>query len=161
MKTFEIHITGKNGEIIDELNNFGIKNITIELLRKNGSVLRTEYMSSFIIQEMDFVDCMYVVVNLLSKIKTNVLRVKIETPYYEEYVDKSLYMEAHFDSMVGLTKYPISRNVKSGKIMATDREYDKMKYSMFQKDMLGHDIELCIFDTFVDEDMDWFELYKN
>ena len=47
LKTFEIHITGKKS-IINEFNNLKIKNIIVELLKPDNSLLRIEYMSSFI-----------------------------------------------------------------------------------------------------------------
>ena len=45
--------------------------------------------------------------------------------------------------------------------MATSRTYDKYEYDNFMEVFGSNDeeVELCLFDTFVDEDKDWFELY--
>jgi hypothetical protein len=158
MEIFEIHITGEKG-INKEFDKLGIKNIEIELLTPESKVLRTEYMSSFVTKQKCYEDCKRMVDNLLFKLSSRVIRVKIETPYYPHYEDMSLYMESHFKPKSNL--FPVSRNVKSGKLMATTRTYEKNAYigflELFGKD--GEEVELCLFDTFIDEDKDWFELY--
>ena len=83
---------------------------------------------------------------------------KIECPPYSELFPMSIYVESHFNPIFVI--YPISRNKKSGKLMATDREYNKDKYLTFLDNWTNEDCELCIFDSFVDEDLDWFNLYK-
>lgn len=70
-------------------------------------------------------------------------------------------MESHFTPRPGQTKYPISQNFKSGRLMATDREYDKQKYFEFRQKWDHEDIELCLYDTFITEDKDWFNLYES
>jgi len=158
MEIFEIHITGEKG-INKEFDKLGIKNIEVELLTPESDVLRTEYMSSFVSKHEHYEECKRMVDNLLMKLKSRVIRVKIESPYYPQYEDMSLYMESHFKPKSNL--FPISRNAKSGKLMATTRTYNKNDYGMFLE-MFGEDgeeVELCLFDTFVDEDKDWFVLY--
>jgi hypothetical protein len=159
METFEIHITGEEG-INAELDALGIKNIVVDLLKPNGEVLRTEYMSSFISKHNSLIECKEMVADLLLKLKTKLIRIKIESPYYEKYVEKSLYMECHFEP-TNTYSLPVSRNAKSKKLMATDRTYHHDRYDLFINfyKSTGADIELCLHDTFVNEDKDWFDLY--
>lgn len=159
-KTFEIHITGENSQINEEFHLLGIKNITIDLLTPKGDVIRTEYMSSFIHKCDSYEECYNYVMNIVNNLKSKVIRVKIESPYYPEYVDKSIYMESHFPVVVDLGKYPSSRNVRSGKIMGTDRTYDKISYDEFKNKWKDQELELCLLDTFPTEDDDWFKTYN-
>jgi hypothetical protein len=45
--------------------------------------------------------------------------------------------------------------------MVTDREYDKQNYFEFRQKWGHEDIELCLYDTFITEDKDWFSLYES
>ncbi len=157
MKIFEIHITGQPS-IIKELDSLGIKSIIVELLWPDHSLLRTEYMSSFVEKFHTYEDCKVYVDALVLRLKSPIIRVKIESPYYEDYAQQSLYMESHFTPFNNV--YPISRNKKSGKLMATDRTYIKSDYAWFLKKWKNEDVELCLFDSFVQEDRDWFNLYN-
>ncbi len=156
METFEIHITGSYG-INAELDKLGIKNIIIDLLKPNKEVLRTEYMSSYIIKAENFAKCWLEVLDVLCKLKSRLIRIKIESPYYSYYLDQSLYLESHFKPFN--TFYPISRNVRSNKELATDRTYNHAEYQAFIEKWKGEDIEMCLLDTWVDEDADWFKIY--
>lgn len=156
METFEIHITGSQS-INAELDRLGIKNIIIDLLTPNKEVLRTEYMSSFISKHNDLAECQRHVISILDQLTSEIIRVKIESPYYEHYKDKSLYVESHFKPFNEL--YPISRNAKSNKELGTDRTYDKNEYEAFIEKWKDEDVEMCLVDTFIEEDKDWFELY--
>jgi len=154
---FEIHITGEKG-INKELDGLGIKNIIVELLHPNMDLFRVEYMSSFIAEKPGFNECLEDVLKLRDSLKSKVIRTKIECPiYYQEYESISLYAESHFNFFN--TNYPLSRNQRSGRIMGTDREYDKTKYSYFTKKWENEELELCLFDSFIEEDADWFKLY--
>ncbi len=158
MEIFEIHITGTKA-INEEFDKLGIKNIVVDLLTPTQSLLRTEYMSSFIYKEENFESCKEMVNDLLSKLKSEIIRVKIECPFYEHYVKQSLYMESHFEPFNN--ELPISVNARSGKHMATDRTYNQDEYPSFLKRYEGMaELELCLLDTFVDEDKDWFDLYS-
>ena len=44
--------------------------------------------------------------------------------------------------------------------MATYREYSQFNYNSFKEKWQNEDIELCVYDSFVKEDEDWFNLYK-
>lgn len=161
MEVFEIHITGDES-ILEKANSLNLKTISINLLKPNKEVLRTEHMTSIIAKFENKDVCLgYVkdIANELANMGVKIIRVKVETPYYEHYVKDSLYMESHFvdDSM----KLPTSQNVKKTKLLATDRTYDQNNYKKFKnlytKD--GYELELCIFDSYVEEDVDWFNLY--
>ena len=158
METFEVHITGSKG-INEELDKLGIKNIVIDLLKPNKDVLRTEYMSSFITKHANLIGCQFHVNSILDKLTSNIIRVKIESPYYEHYKKGSLYLESHFPPFN--EEYPISRNAKSNKLLATDRTYNKIEYRDFAEKWKHVELEMCLVDTFVNEDMDWFKLYES
>ena len=44
--------------------------------------------------------------------------------------------------------------------MATDREYNPKKYQEFIEKWIDKDVELCLYDSCVTEDFNWFELNK-
>ena len=156
---YEIHITGEN-TIISELNNLGVKNIIVQLLKPDGELLRTEYMSSHVIKRATYAEVLEFIDDLTSKLESKIIRVKIECPPYKDLFEHSLYIESHFKpKRLWGNIYPVSRNSKSGKLMATDREYDISGYDLFLEKWADEDCELCLFDTFKEEDLDWFELY--
>lgn len=159
MRIFEIHITGEEG-INQEFEKMGLKNIVVELLYPNKDRLRTEYMSSFVLKSLSLAECKSYVNRILKVLETKVIRTKIECPVYEDYIEDSLYVEAHFIPDPSDEGYPLSRNQRSGKIMGTDREYDKERYAEFLRRWDNEDKELCMYDSFVEEDKDWFDLYE-
>lgn len=156
MEIFEIHITGSH-EINQELDSLGIKNIIVDLLTPEQKLMRTEYMSSFVIKRTSYNDCKTYVDDLVGNLKSNVIRVKIESPYYEHYKDKSLYLESHFKPFNN--RFPISMNQRSKKLLATARTYKKDQYNDFKERWKNEDVEMCLFDSFIAEDKDWFDLY--
>lgn len=161
MKTFEIHITG-SPNINDILNDLGIKNIIVDLLTPEGEYLRSEHMSSFVEKHEDFNQCQNRVTSLVNELKSNgveIYRVKIESPYYPEYVEMSKYIESHFVKKDN--QYALSANRKSGKVIGTDRTYDKTQYDKFKDLWKDEDVELCLFDDNIEQDKDWLELFGN
>ena len=159
MKKFEIHITGEKA-IIDEFQSIGINTINVDLLDLDLQMIRTEYMSSFMKEFETYTDCKKYVDNLVKSLKSEVIRIKIESPVYKEYFEQSLYIESHFRPDTCNRKYPISRNQKSGNLMATDRTTIKIAYTDFIYKWKNEQVELCLFDSFIEEDKDWFDLYK-
>ncbi len=161
-KVFEIHITGDES-IIKACEKLGLRTIVIDLLKPDKSVLRTEYMTSLIIHMAPgkgYEGCRAFVSKIcgeLEKLDVKILRVKIESPYYKEYEDQSLYMESHY--VTEDAKHPISRSRHKDTFLATERTYDKSEYQMFRQRHKGREVELCLMDTFVTEDKDWFDLY--
>lgn len=156
MEVFEIHITGSHG-INQELDSLGIKNIIVDLLTPKHKFMRTEYMSSFVIQRASYQDSKAYVDELVNKLKSKIIRVKIESPFYEHYRENALYLESHFKPFNDA--FPISRNARSKKLMATARTYEKDQYEDFKKVWSNEDVEMCLFDSFIEEDKDWFDLY--
>lgn len=159
MRTFEIHITG-SFNINDVLDSMGIKNIIVDLLTPEGDILRSEHMSSFVEKHETYGDCLIRVQNLVNHLKQNgveIYRVKIESPYYDDYVPMSKYIESHFIKKDN--QYAMSVNRKSGKIIGTDRTYNKIQYDSFKELWKDEDVELCLYDNNFEQDKDWLEMY--
>ncbi len=159
MKTFEIHITGVNKNILMEFENKGIKTLHAQLLSPTEEIVGEEFMSSLIKKFETYEDCKLWVDELCSKIHTDIRRVKIECPVYEEYIERSLYIETHFPTTNNLS--PFVKNVRSSKLVSTEREYDKTKYKEFiEKYKDNKEVELCLYDDYIREDFYWFNLFK-
>ena len=161
METFEIHITGDES-INKVLDALGHKNIVVSLLYPDAkTVFRTEYMSSIVKQFNALYECEDWISTLiveLRKSEVDIIRIKVECPYYEHYLKHSLYLESHFKPFNLV--FPISRNEKSGKLIATDRIYAKSLYDSFRDAWKNEDVEMCVYDTFPEEDFDRFKLYN-
>ena len=166
MEVFEIHITGDE-RIIKAAKALDLKTIVIDLLRPDKSYYRTEYMTSQAYHCENFNKCQEYVNDLVNKLNVDILRVKIECPYYRHYVDQSLYFEVHYKAKGDF--FPMSQNKGKNYFLCTAREYDKTKYdSLWQKHggifLLAPPenfiMELCLYDTNINEDKDWFDLYE-
>jgi hypothetical protein len=167
MEIFEIHITGDEA-IIDASKPLGIKTIVIDLVKPDKSYFRTEYMTSHTRISYDYEDCKQWVDDLVAKLTTagvKIVRVKIECPLYPQYRDKSLYFEVHYEG----ERAPMSRNHGKNFYLCTAREYDRSKYDALWQKHGGiflftppphWTMELCLYDTNVEEDKDWFDLYE-
>ena len=153
MKIFEVHITGD-----ESIHSLGLKTIAVELLRPDYSVIRTEHMTSHVFKFPDFEMCLEHV-NSISKRISNIKRIKIECPFYECYREQSIYLESHFITKNNL--FPISKNAKKEEIMGTSRVYSKDQYDKFMEMWHGEITELCMYDTFVEEDADWLGLWED
>lgn len=156
MEIFEIHITGDK-EIINLANKLSLKTIVIDLLKPDKSHLRTEYMTSHAQKFNNCKDCKAFVDNAAKELG-NVVRIKIESPYYEHYVNQSVYIESHFKAVN--SSYPMSKNQNKDSLLATDREYKIENYEFFRRKYKGVVVELCLYDSNINEDLDWFNLYK-
>lgn len=169
MEIFEIHITGDE-KIIEVGNKLNVKTIVLDLVKPDKSYLRTEYMTSCVHHCENYNECKKFVDNLVNQLVdegVQIARVKIECPFYPQYKDQSLYFEVHYQARCNL--YPLSQNCGKDYYLCTAREYDKDKYdSLWQKHggifLLGPPphwtMELCLYDTNVKEDKDWFDLYE-
>lgn len=159
-EVFEVHITGDK-RIFAEAAQLGIKTISICLLRPDRSYLRSEFMTSQIFRFENYDACKVHVDKLVSALKqagVKILRVKIESPYYEHYREQSLYMESHFEATDN--QFPISKNARKDTYLATDRVYEHGGYDAFrEKHKDSKELELCLYDSDVNEDADWFDLY--
>lgn len=164
MEVFEVHITGDKS-IHKVAKSFDHKTITIDLLNPDKSVLREEHMTSIIYKysfPVSYELCKRLVLqiaNVYAKMGVNIVRVKIESAPYDHYMDQSLYMESHFIS--DEFHLPTSRNQRKSTFLATDRTYEKSKYKEFSERYKGTELELCLYDSFVEEDTDWFDAYEN
>lgn len=169
MEKFEIHITADKRihDAISTLNESfrdrRIKTIKIDLLRPDGSFLRTQHMTSFVTEQPDFGHCAVYVIGLTNVLRRHydidVIRTKVECPYYEHYASNSLYIESHFPAPEN-SPYPISRSQHKTIIGATDRLHDRSQYDEFRQKWAGSTVELCLSDSNVDEDKDWFALWN-
>lgn len=163
MEVFEVHITG-NDLIHEVAAKRDEKTIAVDLLRPDKTVIRTEHMTSLIFklpQTNSYEKCKEIVDEIVkdyTQSGVEIFRVKIESPFYDYYINKSIYVESHFET--DDTRYPISRNQKKTTFLATDREYNMNKYEEFVERHVGNDLELCLYDTFPTEDLDWLGLFN-
>jgi hypothetical protein len=162
MEIFEIHITGDKS-IISASKILGVKSIVIDLLKPDNNFYRTEFMTSDVKKFDSYDSCLKYVDDLSSKLlaaHVRINRVKIESPYYEHYRDLSCYIESHFPAKG--SEFPVSRNhSKMEYLLATDRRYKKEDYDNFREQYKDHDIELCLMDSNIEEDFDWFFMYPS
>lgn len=159
MEIFEIHITGDKS-ILAEAAKLGLKTITIDLLTPQKEKMRQEYMTSQIEKMENYEECRKHVERLVESLKrkqVEIIRVKIESPDYAHYRSRSLYMESHFEAIDHL--FPMSQNIRKDTVLGTDREYSQEKYDDFRAKYIDKELELCLYDSFVEEDKDWFDLY--
>lgn len=160
MEVFEVHITGDKS-ILEHGEALGVKTIAVDLLRPDKSLLRSEYMTSIIMKCTNYETCKQQVCELSDKLLARgvgIIRTKIECPPYQHYLGSSLYAESHFKT-TSYDDFPVSRNQKKDYLLATDRTYDKGEYSEFMKLHEDDELELCLFDSFIDEDLDWLSLW--
>lgn len=164
MEVFEVHITGDESIIENAVKLGNLKTITVDLLRPDRSVLRTEYMTALVTKCDQYQTCHDQTMKLVEDFKnlgTKIIRVKIECPPYQHYFNSSLYMESHFkmiDDLTFIPFFPTSRNQKKNKLLGTDRTYDKADYKRFSDTHQDNELELCLYDSFIDEDLDWLSL---
>ena len=140
------------------------KAIAIDLLKPDKTILRTEHMTSIIIRypyRGAYDECKDMVDQIVASYARDgvkIIRVKIESPVYEHYIKKSIYIESHFETTKSY--FPISKNQAKNTLLATDREYNKNLYNRFLEIHEKHDLELCLYDTFPTEDLDWLEMFE-
>lgn len=165
MEVFEVHITGDES-IHEVAKRHDYKTIAVDLLRPDKSVIRTEHMTSLIFkypfENMSFERCKALVYDIVRKFEdagVKIIRVKIECPFYDHYRKQSLYMESHF--ITEETTHPLSRNRRKTTLLGTDRTYNRNEYVRFKNKYEGKEVELCLHDTFPDEDKDWFDCYQS
>jgi hypothetical protein len=161
MEVFEVHITGDKS-ILTTAPLLSLRTIAVALLAPDQTIHRIEYMTSDVLKYRNFEECKEAILYFarsLKRLGTEVIRIKIESPFYPHYADNSLYIESHFDSVDN--KFPLSQNLLKDFKLATHREYKRDKYEDFLDKYNGEVVELCLYDTFIEEDADWFSLYNN
>lgn len=160
MKIFEVHITGNSNKILQVAKELDVKAICINLLRPDKTFLRNEWMTSQVIKANNFDECKKLVFDLREKLIAHgveIVREKIESAYYPEYVEQSLYIETYFQTSD--FNLPVSQNASKTTFLATDRTYLKKEYEDFLVKYKGREIELALLDINPYEDEDWLSLY--
>ena len=166
MKLFEIHITGKDNSILKEFENLGLKTLSINLLDSNHNIVGNEYMCCIQKKFKTYEECQEYVGSLLLKLKSKIVRVKIESAYYKEYLDKAIYAETHFipklKTLLPVAKFPTVYNIKSKKYVSTVRIYTKEYFEILKNNSRYKkgEFELCLFDSNPKFDDYWLSFYK-
>lgn len=166
MKLFEIHITGKDDSILKEFESLGLKTLSINLLDSNHNIVGNEYMCCVQKKFKTYEECQEYVGSLLLKLKSKIVRVKIESAYYKEYIDKAIYAETHFipklKTKIAVCKYPTVYNIKSKKYVSTIRTYKKEFFNKLKNSPVSKkgEFELCLFDSNPSFDDYWLSFYK-
>jgi hypothetical protein len=163
METFEFHITGEGPHIHFAAEKLGLRTIEIDLLTPKGEVIRSEHMTSHVGKFPNLKHALEALNNYrfwLTAQGVKILRMKLESPIYNHYVDRSLYMETHFKDKS--FTWPTSKTKHSQKLVATSRIYSKKDYGAFEKvhKPQGHELELCLYDSNSNEDKDWLDLWR-
>lgn len=155
---FEIHITG-DSTIHDIGELFGDKTIQVALLRPDQSIIRVEHMTSMRVHYRSYTECLSYVGQYQTDYR-GFTRFKIECPAsYVHHLHNALYVESHFPAED--LNSPISRNVASGKLLGTNREYNPLKFEEFLKTQPeGSEKEICLFDTNINQDKDWLDYWR-
>ena len=162
MELFEIHITGDD-TIHETAKQFGHKTIQVALLRPDQSLIRIEHMTSMRVHYRSYQECLSYV-GFYQNDYRGFTRFKIECPaFYTHYLSsgqyRPLYVESHFPAED--LNSPISRNVRSGKLLGTNREYNPEKFEEFLKNQPeGSEKEICLFDTNIGQDQDWLDYWR-
>ncbi len=156
-EVFEIHITGdeKIHEVAKEL---GLKTIQVQLLRPDKSLIRTEHMTS-IVKKFDYFEKAYQwTINTVIKLaeQCKIYRVKIESPPYPHYYYIALYAEVHFKNDSFNT--PTSKNPTKDYYLGTER-VPIGKINELKAKYPNEDLEICLMDNNIYEDVDWFNSY--
>ncbi len=157
-ETFEIHITGDD-KIHEAAGEWGLKTIQVELFRPDGTSLRIEHMTS-IVKKFDFYEAaLRWTINAVGRLKENceITRVKIESPPYPHYLFLAKYAEVHFKD--NSFKYPTSKQPSKNYYLATERVNMKF-YDWLRSKWPNEQLEICLFDDNMAEDMDWLELWQ-
>lgn len=160
MRTFEVHITGEEA-ILEEFKFLGIKTLEVELLDREERVVGKEYMCSLVLKAENLPECKQMVATILTQIKSEVFRIKIETPFYLDYLLDAVYVEVHFPKVD--TVHPFVRNVSSNKFVSTKREYNVHKFLQLRNEFINYpkaEFELCLYDSNVNFDNHWIKHFE-
>jgi hypothetical protein len=161
MKKFEIHITGKNSLILHDFEALDLKTLTVHLLDKYLNIVGTEHMCCIQKSFESYEKCLEYTLSLTARLKAGIARVKIESCYYLEFIDKAIYAEVHCSPHVfGL---PFVFNVNSKKYVSTERTYTKSEFLDLKEryeGINGSEFELCLYDSNPNFDDHWLSFYK-
>ena len=161
IKKFEIHITGNDSTILDEFENLDLKTLEVILLDKNVNSVGTEYMCCIQKSFESYEKCLEYTLSLTASLKSEIARVKIESCYYQEYLNKAIYAEVHTNPHI--CGMPFVYNVKSEKYVSTERTYDKDQFDELKQKyegISGSEFELCLYDSNPNFDDYWLSFYN-
>jgi hypothetical protein len=161
MEAYQICITGSEN-IIEALKSVQQKGISINLVTPEMKSIRTEYISSIISNFETYGECKLWTdsfIDNLSSMDVDIIRVKINAQYKKSDEDKSLYLEVCFPPRN--EDLPMLYNSDLALMFAVDRVYDKSIYDYFTKKYADYDMEMCLYDSFVENDYDWFSYYED
>jgi len=166
---YEFHLTVRDPRLVRTLNygidtfETGIPTLAIENLGKHGLGITTDWMTAEKASlQGGHTAALRYLVNCQNRkgwhpyTLNDPVRKKIEVEYSTECVpEEYLYIETHFHvtpEEAKTLKTGISRNLFTGKLIATERCYDSSKFHEFaQKHIaLSRKVELCLLDTNVD-----------
>lgn len=155
---FEIHITGSK----NILKHLAADNqLTVEMLDRSGEVFDTDYMSAIDFRG-SYIDMLTFVANLINYLTfrdVDIYRVKVETQPSPELFQTALYIERHFEmEKADDYVYPVSLLANKNKYVGTSRTYNRSEFAEFAN---RYDkTELCIIDSNVNHDKDWFDIWE-
>ena len=159
-RLYEFHITAYESSI-RELKRYDIPIIGIEALSPSGYAVQWDWMTSY----SDFFPSQESAINyirvLLKKVKfTPIYRVKVETPYDNSLnMEEFKYIETHLNSLDN--NLPKSRNIITNEIISTDRTYNFKEFESFAERYNTSKVELCVMDTNIYHDHNWFMFYDS
>lgn len=159
-RLYEFHITAYESSI-RELSKYDIPFIGIEALAMSGIAVQWDWMTSY----SNFFPSKESAINyigvLLEKIKnTPIYRVKVETPYESDLnFEEFRYIETHLNSVDN--NLPKSKNIITNEIISTDRTYNFKEFKSFAERYRTSKVELCVMDTNVYHDHNWFRFYDS
>lgn len=148
---FEVHITSKEIDRLEE--DF----LHIENLSPDLNIINTVKLSEYTIDVPSIEDAiehlMYVCLEAAC-LEIDIERMKLECKPTDSI--PALYYEVHLRASDTDLDLPLSRNVKTGKLIKTFRSHDLTAFTPFNREK----VEQCVFDTCVEEDNPWFSSWK-
>lgn len=170
-ENFEIHITG-SPNIIKYFKDYNIPYLEIDMLDKDLKSIQKDYMCAIKYKAKNF-EIAEGYARMIAHCAVNhfdnnieIYRIKIETEPLEKYFDKALYIERHWEIDMEIWKfqadcmvYPLSYIENKYKLVLTERNYNKNEFKEFTD--IYAKTELCLLDTNINHDKQWFDSWKN
>lgn len=177
---YEFHITGGRSQVL-HLNSWGEEGffqgtliLAVDNLDSNGLSIRKDWMTCFRARlRGGHSSALHQLFNLqqdLGFYQYTTLaphRVKIEVEYQPDLDPEDyIYAETHYhvsEEEAARIKVGISRNLFSGKLIATERCYDQKGFTRFAEAHSHRKVELCLLDSDVSLDSEgkWLKIPKN
>jgi hypothetical protein len=159
MKKFEIHITGTNESIIEEFKTLGYKTLEVLLMDPAGQTRGKENMCCIQKEFETYEKCLEFTLSLVATLKSEIARVKIESCYYEEYLEKAIYAEVHTSPII--PGQPWVSNFNKKKYTSTERTYNPDEFLTLKSSIKNKnsEFELCLYDSNPNFDDYWLSFY--